>query len=1088
LEDQEQLDADIPDDSSGNKSSDSNFAPPKKAIGKTENKKCVPFTNGLDLDTVTQKFRYIVEQEKEKEFLDWTPTPAFLGIIYRWSGRSKFHYFNDIYNCTEVCAVELGYSLFDYIRLRGWIFSRPAKPSVRNPAQERIEYRRLDTCLKSSLPKRRGVQQKRTAMIAKFHSMIYALYRYLEADDNEKLAPSLPLMNLHKRASFLQRVTLNTQIYHLSVAIVLYIFGHFITPSNDAGLRQLTKKIFSHCSKKKMFIGGLFDLLLYFNDDNKIKSSFTYITDLLIHPEAILNKVHNENMGVPHGPYFEFIAEELWRIFPKTGVQHDLVSNLLSNSAANNAIVRRRVGSLFLSLGQSKGAKSKKKKAASILPTTPRPKRPKFRAVIPVGLSSIGTLKHWLSIPETAATLDDTVTEDTIPFPASFEAAAACIPDTEARTGPPISTTLPPPFSFETELERRFSTFRLAEQKAIDLLGPPQVTAFCDKGTSSQCKKVLNCAAFELYLMRDLRVHEHKFDYSDGRGISSHVATLSVPPQADYISPDGFCVLRSANPIITKNFEGVPVNLAPIILFTLQHGESSALRDGICGGKRIDCGCAGQAYDSTGAPVTSVGFSVFQKIASAEERNILLASLGCIQDGIQDCLDDIQCHLGLPLLFNFQPRVDAYASHLRNKFYATRLRNEWLTIQVKCLTRRDETQTHLDKSNCTWKGYSSTAALCFIGVDAFDILWSVKFLVNSRSKIGNYFDKKDPIPQALLSSCKGYLLRLDQGYKTYEGGHEIKSLTWRNFEDFYLDDHAPWEKTEEETQFVRLPTALTRNYWMSPAIHRLTQFKESGFSKEALLEMLLLSSYQTNWSRYWVVTAKMLLLPEEDSEELEELLFHPSRVYCRIAHQLYGSWIGGKHPRFSPCGLDYNALFFGPDSLDNLWQVVEFLKTIIEWIDSLHSPTSLSDGELKLQYSHFCLSLADICKCEINEFRIQILIEMIVLAGLVTKGHHVADRGYPAKGKGSYKLLQDNKVGDESMIETMQMLGFQLGISRQSLQENLCCESRPERNEIWDCFYRGQSLFLLRPCGGDGGMAVFCKAYGKRNWIKVSPE
>jgi hypothetical protein len=181
----------------------------------------------------------------------------------------------------------------------------------------------------------------------------------------------------------------------------------------------------------------------------------------------------------------------------------------------------------------------------------------------------------------------------------------------------------------------------------------------------------------------------------------------------------------------------------------------------------------------------------------------------------------------------------------------------------------------------------------------------------------------------------------------------------------------------------------------------------------------------------------MLLLPEEDSEDL---LFHPSRVYCRIAHQLYGSWIGGKHPRFSPCGLDYNATFFGPDSLDNLWQVVEFLKTIIEWIDSLHSPTSLSDGELKSQYSHFCLSLADICKCEINEFRIQILIEMIVLAGLVTKGHHVADRGYPAKGKGSYKLLQDNKVGDESMIETMQMLGFQLGISRQSLQENLHCK------------------------------------------------
>ncbi len=36
-----------------------------------------------------------------------------------------------------------------------------------------------------------------------------------------------------------------------------------------------------------MFIGGLFDLLLYFNDDNKIKSSFTFITNLLLLWEQI---------------------------------------------------------------------------------------------------------------------------------------------------------------------------------------------------------------------------------------------------------------------------------------------------------------------------------------------------------------------------------------------------------------------------------------------------------------------------------------------------------------------------------------------------------------------------------------------------------------------------------------------------------------------------------------------------------------------------------------------------------------------------------------------------------------------------------
>jgi hypothetical protein len=98
---------------------------------------------------------------------------------------------------------------------------------------------------------------------------------------------------------------------------------------------------------------------------------------------------------------------------------------------------------------------------------------------------------------------------------------------------------------------------------------------------------------------------------------------------------------------------------------------------------------------------------------------------------------------------------------------------------------------------------------------------------------------------------------------------------------------------------------------------------------------------------------------------------------------------------------------------------------------------------------------------------------MMVLSGLVTKGHHVADRAFPAKGKGSYKLLRDNKVGQDSMIVTMKMLGAKLGITQQSHQENLCCEARPERHNIWDCFFRNQSLFLLCSRGEDGGMAVF---------------
>jgi hypothetical protein len=46
-----------------------------------------------------------------------------------------------IYITAQMCAVELGYTIFDYICLRGWVFTRPAKASVLNPDQEHIEYR-----------------------------------------------------------------------------------------------------------------------------------------------------------------------------------------------------------------------------------------------------------------------------------------------------------------------------------------------------------------------------------------------------------------------------------------------------------------------------------------------------------------------------------------------------------------------------------------------------------------------------------------------------------------------------------------------------------------------------------------------------------------------------------------------------------------------------------------------------------------------------------------------------------------------------------------------------------------------------------
>jgi hypothetical protein len=107
--------------------------------------------------------------------------------------------------------------------------------------------------------------------------------------------------------------------------------------------------------------------------------------------------------------------------------------------------------------------------------------------------------------------------------------------------------------------------------------------------TPSQCKKVLHCSPVELYAMADLRTSEHGFDYGDGGTISSSLTTTIIPSGAEYLS-DGFSVLRSSSQIFKDHLLSIPLNLAPIILFTLQHGTSSPMRDGTGGGKRVDWG------------------------------------------------------------------------------------------------------------------------------------------------------------------------------------------------------------------------------------------------------------------------------------------------------------------------------------------------------------------------------------------------------------------------------------------------------------------------------------------------------------------
>jgi hypothetical protein len=252
------------------------------------------------------------------------------------------------------------------------------------------------------------------------------------------------------------------------------------------------------------------------------------------------------------------------------------------------------------------------------------------------------------------------------------------------------------------------------------------------------------------------------------------------------------------------------VDLPLRLQFVVEHGTSNRARDGIVlnagkveSGSRIDFGCAGsgstQISPGVWRPDLICGIYVFFKVGD-EKRNRIKASLACIYDCIQVASDNIQNSIGRPPLFNYKPRDDVYGFTLQNFMGAKVMRNEWITLQVKCLSHRDQTDRHKDSKNFCWLCHDKTGGLCFIIVDCFGTYWSLKFLSNSRHAIGSYFDKLLDV-KTLCIRAKNNFEKLDMAYAAFVGEYDgsckpsgANVLSWKNPWNFFLDGCCHWKR------------------------------------------------------------------------------------------------------------------------------------------------------------------------------------------------------------------------------------------------------------------------------------------------------
>ncbi len=226
----------------------------------------------------------------------------------------------------------------------------------------------------------------------------------------------------------------------------------------------------------------------------------------------------------------------------------------------------------------------------------------------------------------------------------------------------------------------------------------------------------------------------------------------------------------------------------------------------------------------------------------------LVKITGILYDRIQVAMDRAYSALKIRRAYDNPVRESLFAEKIRTWFGGKTCRGEWMTLQLKCISRKDKTLEHVDTKNCCTPNYDVTAAFCVMFYDTFGMLWSLKFLLNSRAAPGHYL-KKEITYSRLIAVITSYLESLDTDYDTYLRAciqrPLVGKVTWQNFRDFFLFEHSPWEVlpafklSHIHVKLLAIRSAPTRNYWESAPVHRIRQAQFLSTTRSQVVGLML---------------------------------------------------------------------------------------------------------------------------------------------------------------------------------------------------------------------------------------------------------
>jgi hypothetical protein len=1059
------------------------------AVKKQQTK--IIFTNGLGLVCdEKKKLTAIIESAKQRKlFADAHHTGNEMrSLIERWSRKPPHNHCADILYSVGVVAKEVGFdNPLHLCHTRGWMVR------LRKDGDVNIQYKRFRECLQdvpggekkafhlkgivSSLygkldttMLRNGNQNRRSIKSPnkKGSSAAAAKRKSTKVDINYEM------VHAHDEASFFQRVNQNTKCLQIAFFLVNFIFSPFFSIALDT---ELILSVFGGAYSSRRWVELCQGLLVLFDGPVPNKEEATALHSQLQNNnldvyDYVMGKVSfaKDNMLSLHLR----IKEEILATFKRSSLS--VYANRKSKDQL--VIMRHVVLKMFKSykgneIDSHRSSMKDSSKSSSRKPLSD----PMFPAVVakpslPAGTPAFKKRKVDVIAP--------TVIDVSVVVSPSLANTNLSVQVASSKALP----SLPPDEDdFFLDTDARFNP------KNVRLATPEEVISFAPRVyvEGAKFETSLYCAPIEFYLLRNLRNLFHGFT-CDSLGLVKSITkqhpTLEIPMACSYITDD-FSVIRSGHPIFGKAFakDELVVNLALCLRFVVEHGTSNKTRDGVASttrdhGSRIDFGCAGSSHKTVSPgvyrPDLLCSTDVFECLGE-HEREQIKQSIATVYDCMAVATNAIQDEIGAGPMYAYKPRDNVYGSTLRNFLGANVMANEWCTLQAKCITNRERTERHKDIKNCVWLGYDKTGALCFMIVDAMGTLWSLKFLSNSRQVIGSYFDELLGVETLCLRITK-HLKNVDLAYETllkaYDGttSHE---LNWKNPWGFFLNDHCPWTDTKDNEAIYRaiiLPTIVVRDFWMSPAVHIVTEMRSLGLKEEELLELILIGGYQTSWFRFFYIGRMMIHT---------KALKSPFETYVSLALEKFGSITGGPYRRAEPPGINIKTVYLSLGDCNIKQAVIACILVLLRWVNDC-SEESFDHASVRDKVLETSLAISNVHRrTELGEFRLMLILQMCALSQVVLhpspKLLHLL---YPIPGKGSANHLLDVGVAEENHQDALKrvMHHFNLNDFGDNAGESILCETLPGRN-VFDAFFHGQDLFLMNKEGKSQR-----KRYGRTVW------